>query len=214
MYSLKEIQDGVCSADGFFADGVSAGLKAQNAKDMAFIYSDTLCETAFVFTTNKMTAAPIRHARAKGEFKTNFVLINAKNANAMTGAAGIRDIDEILSTLSSSATNPIMSSTGVIGVRLPKEKIIEGAKLFDLSKKEPHSAAEAIMTTDSFSKEIAFEVELEDGKSFKLGAMAKGAGMINPAMATMLCFITTDAAVNRAEMQEILDEVTLTTFNI
>ena len=213
MYNLKELKSGVCSADGFFADGISAGLKADNAKDMAFVYSDTLCETAFVFTTNKMTAAPIRHARAKGVFKTNFVLINAKNANAMTGSAGIEDIDKILETLPSNVQNPIMSSTGVIGVRLPKEKIIAGAKLFDLSKRESRSAANAIMTTDSFSKEMAFKVELEDGSSFSIGAMAKGAGMINPAMATMLCFITTDADVSSKEMQEILDEVTLTTFN-
>jgi len=213
LYNLKELKSGVCSADGFFADGISAGLKADNAKDMAFVYSDTLCETAFVFTTNKMTAAPIRHARAKGVFKTNFVLINAKNANAMTGSAGIEDIDEILETLPSNVQNPIMSSTGVIGVRLPKEKIIAGAKLFDLSKRESRSAANAIMTTDSFSKEMAFKVELEDGSSFSIGAMAKGAGMINPAMATMLCFITTDADVSSKEMQEILDEVTLTTFN-
>ncbi|MDQ7044005.1 MAG: bifunctional glutamate N-acetyltransferase/amino-acid acetyltransferase ArgJ, partial [Sulfurimonas sp.] len=109
--------------------------------------------------------------------------------------------------------NPLMSSTGVIGVRLPKEKIIAGSKLFNLTKKEPNAAANAIMTTDSFSKQKAFRVELEDGSSFSIGAMAKGAGMINPAMATMLCFITTDAKVSKDEMQTILDEVTLTTFN-
>ena len=213
MYKLSELFDGVCSAKGFFADGISAGLKADNAKDMAFIYSDKECEIACVFTTNKMTAAPIRHFRTKGDFKTNFVLINAKNANAMTGKIGITDIETILSTLPNNIINPVMSSTGVIGVRLPQEKIIAGAKLFDLTKKEPHCAAKAIMTTDSFSKEKAFKVELEDGTVFSIGAMAKGAGMINPAMATMLCFITTDADVSKDEMQEILDEVTVTTFN-
>ncbi len=213
MYKLKKLESGICAADGFYADGVSAGLKAENAKDMAFIYSASECEIASVFTTNKMTAAPIRHFKAKGEFKTNFVLINSKNANAMTGPAGIVDIDEILLTLPKEAQNPVMSSTGVIGVRLPKVKIIEGTKLFDLEKREPHSAAQAIMTTDSFSKEIAFEVTLEDGSSFCIGAMAKGAGMINPAMATMLCFITTDAKVTKDEMQEILDSATLRTFN-
>ena len=212
MYKLTKVEEGVCSAEGFYADGVSAGLKPNNAKDMAFIYSDTLCDIASVFTTNKMTAAPIRHFRAKGDFKTDFVLINAKNANAMTGKEGISDIDEILTHLNE-VTNPVMSSTGVIGVRLPKEKLIDGLKLFDRTKKEPHSAAQAIMTTDSFSKEIAYKVELEDGSSFTIGAMAKGAGMINPAMATMLCFITTDAQVSSDEMQKVLDEVTLTTFN-
>jgi len=206
---------GVCAAEGFFTDGISIGLKAQGQKDLAFIYSETPCEVASVFTTNKMTAAPIRHFRAKGEFKTNFVLINAKNANAMTGPAGIEDIDEILNPLAQKFTqlqNPVMSSTGVIGVRLPKQKILEGALELDLSKKEHVSASEAIMTTDTFSKRIAFEVECEEG-SFSIGAMAKGAGMINPAMATMLCFITTDADIDAQRMQALLDETTKTTFN-
>ena len=212
MYNLEELKSGVCCADGFYADGISAGLKPNNAKDMAFIYSDVLCEIASVFTTNKMCAAPIRHFRELGDCKTNFILINSKNANAMTGKAGVEDIKEILSSVKN-VVNPIMSSTGVIGVRLPKEKIIEGAKLFDFSIKKSHSAAKAIMTTDSFSKELAFKVSLADGSYFNIGAMAKGAGMINPAMATMLCFITTDADVGKSEMQAILDEVTETTFN-
>ena len=212
MYNLIHIESGVCASQGFFADGVSAGLKQDGANDMAFIYSEKECEIASVFTTNKMMAAPIKHFRAKGEFKTNFVLINSKNANAMTGKEGISDIDEILLACGN-LVNPVMSSTGVIGVRLPRQKIIDGIKLFDLSNKNPHAAAEAIMTTDKFSKEIAFKVVLEDGSSFNIGAMAKGAGMINPAMATMLCFITTDAKVQKKEMQEILEEVTKTTFN-
>ena len=212
MYKIAEVSNGVCASEGFYADGISAGLKKNNAKDMAFIYSDTPCEIASVFTTNKMTAAPIRHFRAKGDFKTNFVLINAKNANAMTGKAGIEDINEILAS-SKDVLNPVMSSTGVIGVRLPKQKIMDGMKLFDFSMKNSNAAASAIMTTDTFSKEKAFKVTLGDGSSFNIGAMAKGAGMINPAMATMLCFITTDAKVSKSEMQEILDLVTLTTFN-
>ena len=213
MYKIVQTSGGVCLADGFFADGVSAGLKGKGAKDMAFIYSDKPCEIASVFTTNKMAAAPIKHFKAKGDFKTNFILINSKNANAITGKAGVDDIDDILETLPKEVINPVMSSTGVIGVRVPKEKIISGAKLFDLTQREPSNAAKAIMTTDTFSKEIALRVELEDGSSFNIGAMAKGAGMINPAMATMLCFITTDADVSKQEMQKILDEVTLTTFN-
>ena len=213
MYKIVQTTGGVCASRGFFSDGVSAGLKPDEAKDMAFIYSESQCEIASVFTTNKMTAAPIRHFRAKGDFKTNFVLINSKNANAMTGSAGIEDIDEILSTLSSDLINPVMSSTGVIGARLPKEKIISGTKLFDLTSRDSSAAAKAIMTTDTFAKEIALEIKLDDGSSFSIGAIAKGAGMINPAMATMLCFITTDADVGKQEMQEILDETTLTTFN-
>lgn len=213
MYKLTKLDSGVCTSSGFFSDGIAAGLKANNELDMAFVYSDTLCEIASVFTTNKMTAAPIRHFRLKNDFKTNFVLINAKNANAMTGKAGIEDINEILEHCDSRVVNPIMSSTGVIGVRLPKQKIIDGMKFFDLGNKNPVNASKAIMTTDSFSKTIGYKVELEDGTSFSIGAMAKGAGMINPAMATMLCFITTDAKVSKSEMQEILDDVTKVTFN-
>jgi glutamate N-acetyltransferase/amino-acid N-acetyltransferase len=212
LYKITQIKGGVCASDGFFADGVSAGLKPDGAKDMAFIKSESLCDVASTFTTNKMAAAPIKHFRLKGSFKTDFVLINSKNANAMTGNEGVKDIDEILSSCRG-VTNPIMSSTGVIGVRLPKQKIIDGMKLFDFGKKEPSSAAKAIMTTDTFSKEIALKVELDDGSCFHIGAMAKGAGMINPAMATMLCFITTDAKVSKDEMQNVLDKVVKKTFN-
>ena len=213
MHNIVFSSGGVCASEGFFADGVSAGLKKNDAKDLAFIYSDTECEVASVFTTNKMYAAPIKHFRSMGDFKTNFVLINSKNANAMTGKAGVDDIKEVLSTCSKDIKNPIMSSTGVIGVRLPKAKIMDGMKLFDLSKRDSSSASKAIMTTDTFAKEIALRVSLEDGSSFNIGAIAKGAGMINPAMATMLCFITTDAKVAKNEIQEILDEVVKTTFN-
>lgn len=216
MYNIIHTDNGVCASEGFFADGISAGLKADGANDMAFIYSDTECEVASVFTTNKMCAAPIKHFRAKGDFKTNFVLINSKNANAMTGKAGIEDIDEILesvSDLNTDISNPVMSSTGVIGVRLPKQSLKKGIRLFNLTKRQPREAASAIMTTDTFSKHISVKVKLNDGSSFNVGAMAKGAGMINPAMATMLCFITTDALVSKQEMQNALDEVTKRTFN-
>lgn len=213
MYNIIYSSNGVCASEGFFADGVSAGLKKENAKDMAFIYSDVPCEVASVFTTNKMAAAPIRYFRSLGDVKSNFIVINSKNANAMTGQAGIEDIKEVLSHCPQEVQNPIMSSTGVIGVRLPKAKIIDGMKLFDLTKRDSASASRAIMTTDTFAKEIAFKVSLSDGSSFHIGAIAKGAGMINPAMATMLCFITTDAKATRAEMQEVLDEVVKTTFN-
>lgn len=216
MFTLKNMDGGVCAANGFYANGIHIGLKKEGAKDLAFIYSDTSCAIASVFTTNKMTAAPIRHFRQKGYFEGNFVLINAKNANAMTGPAGIEDINEVLEAVTTQfpqIQNPVMSSTGVIGVRLPKAKIIEGAMNFDLSCRDGVAASEAIMTTDTFAKRIAYEVTLENGTSFRIGAMAKGAGMINPAMATMLCFITTDAAVDKVTMQTMLDECTRTTFN-
>lgn len=212
MYKIIQTKGGLCAPKDFYADGVSAGLKPNGELDLAFIYSKEMCEIASVFTTNKMYAAPIKHFRKMGDFKTNFILMNSKNANAMTGETGVKDIDEILGHCKN-VCNPIMSSTGVIGVELPKKKIIDGIKLFNYSMKESQKAAQAIMTTDSFSKEIALEVKLDDGSSFSIGAIAKGAGMINPAMATMLCFITTDAAVSKIQMQNILDEVTKKTFN-
>ena len=216
MFTITPIDGGVCAPEGFFADGKSAGLKSNNQKDLAFIYSDSLCSVKALFTTNKFQAAPILHFKKYSIQKTNFVLINSKNANAMTGNAGLQDIEDILESASAkfeNIVNPIMSSTGVIGVRLPKEKIIKGLSSFDLKKRDGKSAAAAIMTTDSFEKEIAFEVKLESGESFKIGAMAKGAGMIDPAMATMLCFITTDAAVPEDGMDEILTRCAKVTFN-
>ncbi len=113
MYKIVQTTGGVCASDGFFSDGISAGLKTDGALDMAFIRSSSECDIASVFTTNKMFAAPIKHFRAKKDFKTNFILINSKNANAMTGQAGLDDIDEIL-THCLDAVNPIMSSTGVL----------------------------------------------------------------------------------------------------
>jgi len=216
MFQLEKKDDAIALADGFFCDGVSAGLKPDNGLDVAFIYSDTLCDVASKFTTNKMQAAPVRHFIQKGDFQTNFVLINSKNANAMTGKKGIADIKELLSLLQikfPNIKNPVMSSTGVIGVALPKEKITASFEKFDLHVKSPKNAAKAIMTTDTFPKECAYKVLLEDGKSFSIGAIAKGAGMINPAMATMLCFITTDADIPKDDMQELLDEITPLTFN-
>ena len=216
MYKIEKIKGGVCAAKGFFASGIAAGLKGNDALDVAFIYSPDLCDVAAKFTTNKMQAAPIRHFKQEKITQTNFILVNSKNANAMTGTKGVADIKEILQEVKKRHTNifsPIMSSTGVIGVRLPKEKIIQGAKQFDLTQKEPSKAAHAIMTTDTFAKESAYEVTLKNGQSFRVGAMAKGAGMINPAMATMLCFITTDADITQEEMQAALDELTPQTFN-
>jgi len=216
MFTLIPIDGGVCAPNGFFADGKSVGLKPDNQKDLAFIYSDTLCSIKAIFTANKFQAAPILHFKKHSIQKTNFVLINSKNANAMTGEKGIEDIEQILKSVCDrfkEVQNPIMSSTGVIGVPLPKEKIVKGLDGFDLQIKDGSSAATAIMTTDSYSKQIAFEVKLESGESFKIGAMAKGAGMINPAMATMLCFITTDANIPDDDMQEILRNCAEVTFN-
>lgn len=217
MFSFFPIQGGVTAADGFYCDGVCAGLKGNGKLDVAFIYADSLCEVEAIFTQNKFCAAPILHYQEyERDFKTNFILVNSKNANALTGDKGVENVKQVLESLQNRfpmICNPIMSSTGVIGVQLPTEKIIESFKEFDLKKKEDLRAAEAIMTTDRFSKTIAFEVVLEDKTSFKIGAMCKGAGMINPSLATMLCFITTDAQIPKSDMKDILQAATETTFN-
>lgn len=217
MFNLLPVKDGVCAPKGFFADGIAAGLKADNTLDMAFIYSDTVASVEALFTENRFQAAPLVHFQNMGEkVKSNFVLINAKNANAMTGDAGIADIEELFGTLKTKfpqVENPIMSSTGVIGVRLPKEKMADGFDQFSFMSRKGTNAAKAIMTTDSYHKEVAFKVELQDGSVFTIGAMAKGAGMINPSLATMLCFITTDADVPAGEMKALLESCVPTTFN-
>lgn len=218
LNSLKitPIEGAVCAPQGFFADGVHAGLKKNEQKDVAFIYADTVCDVAAVYTTNKMLAAPLQHAKAKGAIRSNFVLINSKNANAMTGTQGVKDVEKVLDAITQKfpqIVSPLMSSTGVIGVFLPKEKIVNAALGFDLTQKNGMQAAQAIMTTDRFSKTIAYEVTTPHGEVFRIGAMAKGAGMINPAMATMLCYVTTDIDVPHTALQEILSRVNTHTFN-
>lgn len=215
MFDILPIEGGIAAVDCIFCDGISAGLKKDGALDVAFIYSSNLCEIEAIFTNNNFKAAPIRYFLDQNIQQSNFFLINTKNANAMTGARGISDIKEILSQLQArfpQIKHPIMASTGVIGQYLPKEKIISSFCKFNLNAKNNTNAAESIKTTDRFSKQIALKVELESG-SFIIGAMAKGAGMINPSMATMLCFITTDAAIPRADMKELLNQACAESFN-
>ena len=217
MFTITPTKNTISDIDGFYCDGISANLKSNNQLDMGFIYSDTMCEVEAIFTSNKFKAAPLKHYQEyKTNFKTNLILINSKNANAMTGDDGIDDVNEILNTISLKHTqiqNPIMSSTGVIGVRIPKDKIIKGANSFDLRKKNGHNLSKAIMTTDAYSKSCFYEVKLDDGSIFKISAVAKGAGMINPNLATMLCFICTDANIPKNDMKELLTINTKTTFN-
>ncbi|MEF3191271.1 MAG: bifunctional glutamate N-acetyltransferase/amino-acid acetyltransferase ArgJ [Campylobacterales bacterium] len=216
MFKIFPIEGGVCAPKGFRAGGLVAGLRKEGTPDVAYIYSTALCQVGAVFTTNRFAAAPILHFKKHAITESNFILVNAKNANAMTGQAGIGDVEELLAQLQASypnLINPVMSSTGVIGVRLPKEKIASVFPSIDLEATNSAAAAQAIMTTDRWPKEIALRVELEDGRSFTVGAIAKGAGMINPAMATMLCFITTDAAVPKGRATQLLQEKVKTTFN-
>ncbi len=212
-FKITPIDGGVCAIDGIYADGVNAGFKKEGF-DLGFIRSDREMDVVYTFTTNKFQAAPIKYVLQKNITKTNFILANSKNANALTAEKGIKDIEEILQFLAEKIEikNPIMSSTGVIGVRLDKEKIKAGIEKFDFFERNSDKFAKSIMTTDSFKKEIAFEVEGEFGK-FKIAGVAKGAGMINPAMATMLCFIVTDADILREEMDFLLKENLEESFN-
>ena len=211
LYSLK---NPIASVQGFYCDGVHAGLK-KDAKDVGFLYSDEPCDVAAIFTQNRFQAAPIKHVKKHNITKTNFILVNSKNANALTGDAGIEDIEEILEPLKKrfALQNPIMSSTGVIGVRLPVELIKKAALDFDLTQKNSEAFAQAIMTTDTFPKYLGFHIELENGESFCIAGFAKGAGMINPSLATMLCFIVTDADVPKELMDPLLKKHAQTTFN-
>jgi glutamate N-acetyltransferase/amino-acid N-acetyltransferase len=217
MFSIFSLKNGFENVKGFYFDGISSGIKAKNKNDLAFIRTDIECDIAAIFTENRFRAAPIRHyLNYPKHFKTNFILMNSKNANAMTGVKGIEDINDIFKNLKTklgTIVNPVMSSTGVIGYRLNKEKICAAFEKFDFNAKNSDECAQAIMTTDSFKKEICLRVELEDGSAFHIAAICKGAGMINPAMATMLCFIITDAAIPKSDMDEVLKNSAEQSFN-
>jgi len=208
MFTLLPLKNGLDNVAGFFCQGVSAGFKPNGKEDVAFIRSNEPYDISAVFTTNVFQAAPIKHfLRYPKGFQTNFILMNAKNANAMTGEKGIEDINtlfEQLKTKFPTLHNPVMSSTGVIGYRLNVEKLSSAFDTFDFNAKDSHSTASAIMTTDRFKKELCLKVILEDGSFFHIAAICKGAGMINPAMATMLCFILTDASIPKADMDALL----------
>ncbi len=224
MFKLTELENGLENVQGFYCGATNVGMRTNPANsgvsdvdgDVAFIRSEVPCDIAAVFTTNTFQAAPIKHFQHYGEdFQTDFVLVNAKNANAMTGQKGIDDIHAIMSKLEEKqkVLNPVMSSTGVIGYRLPVDKIVSAFDALDFHAKNSHAAARAIMTTDSFKKELAYKVVLDDGSTFNIAAICKGAGMINPAMATMLCFVITDAAVPKTDMAALLSDATEQSFN-
>ncbi|MDD3463240.1 MAG: bifunctional ornithine acetyltransferase/N-acetylglutamate synthase [Sulfurospirillaceae bacterium] len=166
MFNVTPLKNGLDNVSGFFCQGVSAGFKPNGNNDVAFIRSNELCDVEAVFTSNLFQAAPIAHFKRYPQgFKTNFILMNAKNANAMTGKEGIEDIDKIFEVLRQklpNITNPIMSSTGVIGARLNVPKLCLAFELFDFNAKNSDATARAIMTTDSFKKELCFKVALED----------------------------------------------------
>jgi glutamate N-acetyltransferase / amino-acid N-acetyltransferase len=219
-HTLKPADAGVTAPQGFVASAVAAGLKPGGALDVALVVAPAgAVPAAAVFTTNKVAAAPVvvsrRHV-AGGTARA--VVINAGNANACTGAQGIADTETTASTLArllgGAPSEVVVSSTGVIGVPLPVDRLLAAlpAAVQGLSAVGGPDAAKAIMTTDTVVKEAAAEV-VANGRTYMVGGMAKGSGMIAPNMATMLAVITTDAPLTSAACDAVLRSAVRTTFN-
>ncbi len=221
MSKIKTIKGGVTAAKGFRAAAVFAGIKVSNKgrDDMALVASDVPSVAAGVFTTNRVQAAPVRVSRAHLRAPhACAVLLNSGNANACTGPCGIAAAKSLAGgmadALDCGVRRVLVCSTGRIGVPLPVEKM--AAKLPELAARLSASngaaAARAIMTSDTFAKEHAVEVRAPGG-TFRVGGMAKGAGMIDPNMATMLCVVTTDAKIAKGALQNALHMAVERTFN-
>ena len=215
------IEGGVCAANGFVANGCHCGLHPDpNKNDLGIVYSEQVCHAAAVYTTNKVKGAPIlvtqkNLAAAAGCARA--VIVNSKNANTCNadGEEMARKMCELTAKeLGIRPEEVIVASTGVIGQTLPIEPIASGIAplVSGMSPKRHGQAAAAIMTTDTVKKEVAVAFDL-DGKTCRLGGMAKGSGMIHPNMATTLNFITTDAAVSHAMLQKALSDVVKVTYN-
>ena len=213
---------GVTTPQGFLAGACYVGVKSRKSEkpDVAIIYSEQPASCAAMFTTNKFCAAPVildREILKKG--KARAVVINSGNANAATGTQGIEDAKRVETEaeklLNLGEDEVFVCSTGVIGQKLPVEKVLDGVRRIvpELSKDKGTDAAWAIMTTDTVRKEVAYEMELSGG-TVRIGAMAKGSGMIHPNMATMLAFVTTDVAIAPALLQKAVSEVVDDTFNM
>lgn len=218
---MKMIDGSICAPHGFLAAGLHAGIRKNPQKpDLALIFSQRPAAAAGVFTQNKIKAAPLlltqKHLK-NGVLQA--IIVNSGNANACTGKQGMLDAKEMAKitseTLNIDVSDVAVASTGVIGVPLPVKKIIHAVALggHSVSKQGHDAAAEAIMTTDIFAKAIAIELEI-GGKMVRIGGIAKGSGMIHPNMATMLAFITTDAAISHEALQQALSTVNQKTFNM
>ncbi len=220
---MKIINGNVTTPKGFKATGNFVGLK-KGKKDLALILSEVPATASGCFTQNVVKAAPvlwdIERVKIKND-KITGIVVNSGNANACTGTQGIKDAEttaEVFANLANCAKeNVLVCSTGVIGVNLPMDTLTKGVKetfpLLSNSYESGVLASEAIMTTDTFAKTVCVEIELS-GKKVTLGGMAKGSGMINPNMATMLCFITTDANISKKMLDKALSECVLDTFNM
>ena len=219
---MKEITGGVCAPKGFLVGGIRCGIKpGSQKKDLALIYSEKICNVAAMFTSNKVCAASVQVSRENtADGKLRAVIANSGNANACTGREGMdaakRMAQLAADALGISQSEVAVASTGVIGVPLPISVIesnIGALKESLRNDEQGHAAAlEAIMTTDVRKKEIAVEAEI-GGEIVRIGAMTKGSGMIHPNMATMLAFITTDAAVENAALDKALRLAVKRSFN-
>lgn len=216
---MKEVAGGITFPRGFKASGVKAGIKKNGKEDVALIFSTVEATWAGRFTTNRFPAAPVvvsRNALQKSSGRA--VIINAGCANACTGEQGLADaqntVRQVASLLDISPDAVVVSSTGVIGVPLPMEKLSAGVRqaVAELSEFGGEKAAQAIMTTDTFMKTCGFIEEI-GGTPVRFGGMSKGAGMICPNMATVLAVITTDAAVSPEVLQKALSEAVEVSFN-
>lgn len=201
---MKIIADGgVTSPKGYLAGAVAAGIKYMDRTDLALVYSEAPAKAAAVYTTNQFKAAPLKvtekNLAAHGTAQA--VVINSGIANAGMGALGMEQAQQMADwtaqVLGLKNSDIVVASTGVIGMSLPMEKVQTGITMVKeaLAADGGHAAAQAIMTTDTVCKEMAVAVEI-GGKTVTIGAMAKGSGMINPNMATMLAFLTTDAVID------------------
>lgn len=210
---------GVNFPRGFRSAGVYCGIKKPGLLDLALIVSETESSVAGMFTTNRACAAPIvwsKQVVAGGRARA--IVANSGNANCLTGEQGMRDAQRmaelVAKRLECAPTQVVVASTGVIGVPLPMTAVEKGiAQAFErLTDGDDRTTADAILTTDSASKRAALEIETPAG-AVRIGAIAKGAGMIAPTMATMLAFITTDAAIDPTDLQACLTRVVNATFN-
>lgn len=221
--AITKIHGGITAPKGFLASGLNASIKNQTKKDMAMVFSSTPCAAAGVFTSNLVKAAPVKWDK---EIVTTSpyvqaVVVNSGIANACTGAEGLGycadTAAEAAAALNIPKTAVLVASTGVIGKQLPIDKIKSGvtalSKVLGSSREDAKLAAEAIMTTDTKSKEVACTLEL-DGKQVTVAGMCKGSGMIHPNMCTMLCFVTTDVAISHELLQKALSEDVVDTFNM
>jgi len=217
------IDGGVTAPKGFKASSCAAGIKYEGRTDMAMLWTDAPATAAGVYTSNLVKAACVQWDKAitASDEKVTAVVINAGIANACTGAQGLQYCEETAKAVSKEKGVPYKSvltaSTGVIGKQLPIEKIVNGAvamcETLDDSIEAGTLASKAIMTTDTVNKEVAVSFEI-GGKTVKMGGMCKGAGMIHPNMCTMLGFITTDCAIDKALLQKALSANVVDTFNM